>query len=106
MVSRPAGLSTTTTASSSNRILIRSITSMLHQINRPALHFLENHSDINTEDTLENHRNRACDGQDENQRTPTGHEPLPASANPEIRDVSKLEYSERDEDGTEQQPDP
>src|SRR5213080_2859323 len=96
MVSRPAGLSTTTTASSSNRILIRSITSMLHQINRPALHFLENHSNVDAEDALK----------DQHKGTPAGHEPLAVLAEPEICDISKLEYSECNEYGAEQQPDP
>src|SRR5438552_15483560 len=97
MVSRPAGLSTTTTASSSNRILIRSITSMLHQINRPALHFLENHSNVDAEDALKDHRNCAGKREDQHKGTPARHEPLAVLAEPEICDISKLEYTECNE---------
>src|SRR5438552_15984577 len=99
MVSRPAGLSTTTTASSSNRILIRSITSMLHQINRPALHFLENHSNVDAEDALKDHRNCTRKREDQHKGTPAPHEPLPGLAEPEKCDISKPEYSTGNKDG-------
>jgi len=71
---------------------------LLDQINRASFDFLENHSNVDAKNALEDHRDRARDGQNQHERRPAGNNLFAVPTQPDVAGVYQFKRCKRDED--------
>jgi len=79
---------------------------LLDQINGTAFDFLENHPNVDAKDTLKDHRDRARDCEDQDERCPARNELVAVPAKPHIGCICQFKGCERNEQDTEEESDP
>src|SRR5262249_47525295 len=63
---------------------------LLYQIDRPSFYFFENHSNVDAQNSLEDHRDRARDGENQNERSPAGNELFAVSTKPDVAGIGQF----------------